>query len=158
MPDLQSLLASVDASRDEVVALLQQLVRIPTVNYGARADTGNESRACDVLRPILEAAGVPVEVHESAPGRGNLLARVGASDGQRLLLMSHTDVVPVEDETLWEHLADVYERLKQPAKALKAWKKALEFSDKAQFPDKKLTDRVKEKIATHEKASSKQKP
>jgi acetylornithine deacetylase/succinyl-diaminopimelate desuccinylase-like protein len=103
MPDLQTLLASVDASRDEVVALLQQLVRIPTVNYGARADTGNESRACDVLRPILEAAGVPVEVHESAPGRGNLLARVGASNGQRLLLMSHTDVVPVEDESLWEH-------------------------------------------------------
>jgi acetylornithine deacetylase/succinyl-diaminopimelate desuccinylase-like protein len=103
MPDLHSLLASVEAARDEIVALLQELVRLPTVNYGARADTGNESRACDVLRPILEAAGIPVEVHESAPGRGNLLAQIGASNGKRLLLMSHTDVVPVEDESLWEH-------------------------------------------------------
>src|SRR5213079_970697 len=98
-----NLLASVDAARDEIVALLQELVRIPTVNHGARADTGNESRACDVLRPILEAADIPVEVHESAPGRGNLLAHIGATNGQRLLLMSHTDVVPVEDESLWEH-------------------------------------------------------
>jgi acetylornithine deacetylase/succinyl-diaminopimelate desuccinylase-like protein len=42
-------------------------------------------------------------VHESAPGRGNLVARLGHAGGKRLLLMSHTDVVPVEDETLWEH-------------------------------------------------------
>src|SRR3979490_1096094 len=102
MPDLQNLLASVDAARDEIVALLQELVRIPTVNYGARADTGNESRVCDVLRPILEAAGVPVQAHESAPGPGNRLARRGTSHGQQMLRMSHAEVVPVEDESLWE--------------------------------------------------------
>jgi acetylornithine deacetylase/succinyl-diaminopimelate desuccinylase-like protein len=55
------------------------------------------------LRPKLEAAGIPYEVHESAPERGNLIARLGPTGGQRLLFMSHTDVVPVEDETLWEH-------------------------------------------------------
>jgi len=55
------------------------------------------------------------------------------------------------DETLWEHLADVHEKLQQPAKALEAWKKSLEFSDKAPFPDKKLIERVKEKIARHQK-------
>jgi acetylornithine deacetylase/succinyl-diaminopimelate desuccinylase-like protein len=103
MPNLHSLLASVDAARDEIVSLHQELVRIPTVNTGPRPDTGNESRVCDVLRPKLEAVGIPVEVHESAPNRGNLIARIGASDRQRLLLMSHTDVVPVEDESLWEH-------------------------------------------------------
>src|SRR4029079_12192683 len=27
----------------------------------------------------------------------------GPTTGQRLLFMSHTDVVPVEDESLWEH-------------------------------------------------------
>jgi acetylornithine deacetylase/succinyl-diaminopimelate desuccinylase-like protein len=103
VPDLASLLASVDAARDEIVALLQELVRIPTVNAGPRPDTGNESNVCDVLRPRLESAGIPVEVHESAPRRGNLLARIGTGPGQRLLLMAHTDVVPVEDESLWEH-------------------------------------------------------
>src|SRR6266545_2516988 len=103
MPDLPTLLSSVDAAQDEIVSLLQDLVRVPTINAGARPDTGNESAACELLRPKLEAADVPCEVHESAPGRGNLLARLGMGDGQRLLLMSHTDVVPVEDESLWEH-------------------------------------------------------
>jgi acetylornithine deacetylase/succinyl-diaminopimelate desuccinylase-like protein len=104
MPSLPTLLSSVDAARDEIVALLQELVRTPTVNTGPRPDTGNETRACDVLRPKLDAAGIPFEVHESAPGRGNLIARLGPADeGKRLLLMSHTDVVPVEDESLWEH-------------------------------------------------------
>ena len=97
------LLASVDAARDEIVDLLQQVVRIPTVNTGPRPDTGNETLACDLLRTKLEPLGIAYEVHESAPGRGNLIARIGAPGGKRLLCMSHTDVVPVEDETLWEH-------------------------------------------------------
>src|ERR1700686_164551 len=103
MPDLPTLLESVDAAHDEIVALLQDLVRIPTINRGSRPDTGNETLACDLLRSKLDAAGIQFEVHESAPGRGNLIARLGAAGGQRLLFMSHTDVVPVEDESLWEH-------------------------------------------------------
>jgi acetylornithine deacetylase/succinyl-diaminopimelate desuccinylase-like protein len=103
MPDLSTLLDSVDAARDEIVALLQDLVRIPTINRGSRPDTGNETLACDLLRSRLEPAGIELEVHESAPGRGNLIARLGPTSGKRLLFMSHTDVVPVEDESLWEH-------------------------------------------------------
>jgi acetylornithine deacetylase/succinyl-diaminopimelate desuccinylase-like protein len=103
MSDLPTLLSSVDAARDEIVAFLQDLVRIPTVNTGARPDTGNETAACALLSPILRDAGISSQVHESAPGRGNLLARLGTPGGKRLLLMSHTDVVPVEDESLWEH-------------------------------------------------------
>jgi len=103
MPDLPTLLASVDAARDEIVMLLQDLVRLPTVNRGSRPDTGNELLACDLLRSKLDPAGIEYEVHESAPGRGNLIARLGQAGGQRLLFMSHTDVVPVEDESLWEH-------------------------------------------------------
>ncbi len=58
------------------------------------------------------------------------------------------------DETLWEHLGDVQERLKRPGPALEAWKKALEFSDKAAVPDKKLIERVKEKISRQAPVSS----
>src|SRR5579864_5361129 len=103
MPDLSTLLASVDEAHDEIVALLQDLVRLPTINRGSRPDTGNETPACDLLRTKLEPAGIEHEVHESAPGRGNLIARLGPTSGKRLLFMSHTDVVPVEDESLWEH-------------------------------------------------------
>src|SRR5689334_14301823 len=101
--DLTTLLASVDAARDEIVQLHQTLVRIPTVNAGARPDTGTETLACDAIAAVLSREGIPSEVLESAPSRGNLIARMGSTGGKRLLLMSHTDVVPVEDETLWEH-------------------------------------------------------
>lgn len=100
---IEQLLASVDAARDEIVELLQMLVRVPSVNTGSRPDTGNETAVCDVLRTKLEAERIEFEVRESAPGRGNLIARMGPAAGKRLLLMSHTDVVPVEDESLWEH-------------------------------------------------------
>jgi succinyl-diaminopimelate desuccinylase len=97
MTDLQALLAAVDDARDEIVDLLQQLVRLPTVNTGPRPDTGNEAVVCDLLREKLQRDHVEFEVHESAPGRGNLIARMGQPGGRRMLLMSHTDVVPVED-------------------------------------------------------------
>ena len=104
MPTVQELLASVDAARDEIVRLHQDLVRIPTLNYGSRPDTGNETPACELLADKLKAEGIGSDIYESAPTRGNLLARLpGPAGGKRLLLMSHSDVVPVEDESLWEH-------------------------------------------------------
>jgi acetylornithine deacetylase/succinyl-diaminopimelate desuccinylase-like protein len=103
IPTVVDLMELVDTSREEIISLLQELVRIPTVNYGARPDTGNETAACELLGTKLRAAGIPFELHDSAPGRGNLIARIGKPGGKRLLFMSHTDVVPVEDESLWEH-------------------------------------------------------
>ena len=104
MPTVHELLASVDAARDEIVRLHQDLVRIPTLNYGSRPDTGNETPACELLADKLKAEGIGSDIYESAPTRGNLLARLkGPEGGKRLLLMSHSDVVPVEDESLWEH-------------------------------------------------------
>ncbi|MBI3861351.1 MAG: tetratricopeptide repeat protein [Planctomycetia bacterium] len=55
------------------------------------------------------------------------------------------------DETLWDHLADVYDRLNQHDKALDAWKKSLEMAEKALHPDQKLIERVKEKIEKQKK-------
>src|SRR5919202_1502598 len=103
MTNLDQLLRAIDDARDEIVDLLQSLVRLPTVNTGPRPDTGNELAACDLLGKKLQTEKIPFAVHQSAPGRGNLIAHLGPSGGKRLLLMSHTDVVPVEDETLWEH-------------------------------------------------------
>ncbi len=103
MPDLNELLASVDSARDEIVSLLQELVRVPTVNMGARPDTGDEAQAAEIVRRVLHEAGITHETLKVAPTRDNVLASMGAPGGKRLLLMSHTDVVPVEDESLWEH-------------------------------------------------------
>ena len=59
------------------------------------------------------------------------------------------------DEALWEHLGDVHDRLKHTPQALDAWKHALEFAAKAQYPDEKLADRVKEKVVAAEKKAPK---
>lgn len=103
MPTREELLALVDDARDEIIALCQELVRIPTVNTGVMP-TGNETPAAQHLQRKLAADGITAEIYESAPNRGNLLARLpGTAGDPKLLLMSHTDVVPVEDEAQWIH-------------------------------------------------------
>jgi acetylornithine deacetylase/succinyl-diaminopimelate desuccinylase-like protein len=75
--------------RDEVVRLLQELIRLDTVN-----PPGNETRAAEHLRGYLEANGVACELYAKDPERANLVARIpGTGDGPRLLLLSHTDTV-----------------------------------------------------------------
>ena len=63
--------------RVEATALLQELIRIDTVN-----PPGNESRAAELLRDYLEPAGVACELYARVPERANLVARIpGCGDG-----------------------------------------------------------------------------
>ena len=95
------LLALVDGARDEIVALCQALVRLPTVSTGVMP-TGNETPAAELLQAALAAEGIDANIYARDPARGNLIARLPGSRGTpRLLLLSHTDVVPVEDEAQW---------------------------------------------------------
>ena len=101
-PILQTLFDLVDQQADELIGLHQALVRCATVNTGA-AESGNEVEACRVLADYFEQQGIESTTVESAPTRGNLVAKIGDSSGKSLLLMSHVDVVPVEDATVWSH-------------------------------------------------------
>jgi acetylornithine deacetylase/succinyl-diaminopimelate desuccinylase-like protein len=81
---------------EECVRHLQELIRLDTSN-----PPGNEAIAADYIRRQIEAVGVQCEVVESEPGRANLRAVLkGDGSARPILLMSHTDVVPVEPE-LW---------------------------------------------------------
>ncbi|HIC94749.1 MAG TPA: M20/M25/M40 family metallo-hydrolase, partial [Anaerolineae bacterium] len=85
------------AVREEVTGYLRHLVRFDTTN-----PPGNETPAARYLAGILEGAGFEVTLLESAPGRGNLIARLeGTGEERPLLLLSHLDVVPAEREE-WE--------------------------------------------------------
>jgi acetylornithine deacetylase/succinyl-diaminopimelate desuccinylase-like protein len=97
---IERLFHMVDEAAEELVALHQALVQIPTVNTGA-AESGNETGACRLLAERFAAEGIAYDLVESAPGRGNLVARWGEGSGPSLMLMSHVDVVPVEDESKW---------------------------------------------------------
>ena len=64
--------------------------------------TGNETELCRYIEKWLAEDGVACEIIESAPGRGNLIARLEGSSGRAgLMFMSHLDVVPVEEEEKW---------------------------------------------------------
>ena len=101
MHDLDNWFSEVDAVRGDIIALNQALVRIPSVNTGAMP-TGNETEVCEYVQRWLAEDGIDSEILESAPGRGNIIARLeGRSGNAGLMFMSHTDVVPVEDEGKW---------------------------------------------------------
>jgi len=81
--------------KDSLV-LLQDYVQINTVN-----PPGNESRAVEFLSRIFDAEGIHYETAESAPGRGNIWARLQGGDEPALILLHHMDVVPA-DEAYWD--------------------------------------------------------
>ena len=97
--DRDRLLASVEEAREEIVALARDLVRLETVNSGVMP-TGGETAACELLSQKLRAEGISdIEVVARDPERGSLIARLPGEDrSSRLLLMSHSDVVPAGDE------------------------------------------------------------
>jgi acetylornithine deacetylase/succinyl-diaminopimelate desuccinylase-like protein len=81
--------------REEAVGLLQQLLRLNTVN-----PPGNETIAAELLRDYLEANGVEVELFARTPERANLVARLRGGSGPSLCFLSHTDTV-VADPAEW---------------------------------------------------------
>jgi len=83
--------------RDEASELLQQLIRLDTVN-----PPGNETAAAELLRDFLAESGVESELYAKVPERANLVARLpGTGDGPSLMLLSHTDTV-VADAAEWQ--------------------------------------------------------
>ena len=65
-PDLADLFAQVDAAQDDIIALEQDLVRIPSVNTGFMP-TGNETPVCELARDFLTRDGIPSDIIESSP-------------------------------------------------------------------------------------------
>jgi acetylornithine deacetylase/succinyl-diaminopimelate desuccinylase-like protein len=83
------------AIEDEALDWLQAFLRVDTIN-----PPGNETRAVEFLAEILEAEGIPYQTAESAPGRGNIWARLEGGDEPGLIMLNHTDVVPA-DPNYW---------------------------------------------------------
>lgn len=76
----------------EAMKFLSALVKIDTSN-----PPGDEIKAADYIKSILDKEGIASEIFESAPGRANLVARLKGNGSKKpLLLMGHLDVVGVE--------------------------------------------------------------
>ena len=88
--------ARADDPTAEATELLRDLIRNQCVNDGT-VESGQERRSVDALRGYLAGSGLDIETYEPQPGRESLVARIEGSDpaAPSLLLMGHTDVVPV---------------------------------------------------------------
>jgi acetylornithine deacetylase/succinyl-diaminopimelate desuccinylase-like protein len=76
------------------IELLCDLLRARTIN-----PPGDETVAATLLETYLSDAGLETQILISPGGRSNLMARLdGPHDRPALVLLSHTDVVPVEEE------------------------------------------------------------
>lgn len=78
----------IDAHRREMTDLLAALIAARTEN-----PPGNEHLAARVLTEFFDRHGIPHESFEAAPGRTNVIGRVGTGK-PALLLPGHLDVVP----------------------------------------------------------------
>jgi acetylornithine deacetylase/succinyl-diaminopimelate desuccinylase-like protein len=78
-----------DRLQDEAQAWLQAYIRVDTTN-----PPGNEAAGVQFFKAIFDAEGIRYETAESAPGRGNIWARLDGGDEPSLVLLHHMDVVP----------------------------------------------------------------
>jgi acetylornithine deacetylase/succinyl-diaminopimelate desuccinylase-like protein len=80
------------ALEDNAVALLSRYIQIDTTN-----PPGNEIKAAEFFKQIFEREGIEAKIIESAPGRGNVYARLGGDGSKKaVVLLNHMDVVPAD--------------------------------------------------------------
>lgn len=79
---------------EEVVKICQDLIRIPSVNFGE--GKGDEKAVANYIVESLAEVGISAEIYESAPNRCNVIANIEGSDTSRpgLVVHGHIDVVP----------------------------------------------------------------
>jgi len=84
------------ALEQDATELLRTMIRNACVNTGTAA-SGGEERNADALESYFAGSGLSFQRFTSAPGRVSLITRIEGSDPKAptLLLMGHTDVVPV---------------------------------------------------------------
>ena len=78
----------------EVVKICQDLIRIPSVNFGE--GKGDEKAVAEYVVASLAEVGISATIYESAPNRCNVIANIEGSDTSRpgLVVHGHIDVVP----------------------------------------------------------------
>ncbi len=93
--------ASIDwkAVEGETLRHFQALVQIDTSN-----PPGNETKAVNYLKEVLDKEGIPVQVFARNQDRANLVARIKGSGRKKpILVMGHTDVVTVDPKKWIDH-------------------------------------------------------
>lgn len=84
-------------ARGDARALTRALVEIDSRNPSLVAGAPGERPCAAFLHGVLDAWGFRTDMHDAAPGRPNLIARLGDARGGRTLMFNgHLDVVGIE--------------------------------------------------------------
>ena len=94
-------------SREDAVALTRALVTIDSRNPTLSSGAPGERAVASALGNVLESWGFSVEISDSAPGRPNLVARIGPRDAPAIMFAGHLDTVGVEGMTHDPFSADI---------------------------------------------------
>ena len=86
--------AAIPTLEEEVVSICQDLIRIPSVNFGE--GRGSEKAVAEYIVASLAEVGISSTIYESAPGRCNVIANIPGTDSKRpgLVVHGHIDTVP----------------------------------------------------------------
>ncbi len=87
-------IAALPKIEQETISLCQELIRIPSVNFGE--GKGDEKAVAEYVVSKLAEVGIESELIETGPNRFNVAAKIAGSDPERpgLVLHGHLDVVP----------------------------------------------------------------
>ena len=107
--------SKVSTLESEAVTICQDLIRIPSVNFGD--GRGDERAVAEYVVRSLKEAGIDSSIYESEKDRCNVIARIKGSDSSRpgIVVHGHLDVVPanaadwsvdpfaavIKDEMVW---------------------------------------------------------
>jgi acetylornithine deacetylase len=97
-------------SRGDAVALARALIQIDSRNPTLAPDSPGEGGCARALASVLDDWGFSVEMTEVAPGRSNVVARLGPGNAPGLMLNGHLDVVGVEGMVHDPFVAEVRDR------------------------------------------------
>lgn len=83
---------------NDVISLCQELIRIPSVNFGE--GKGDEAAVASFVVDKLQEVGIKAEIFESAPNRSSVVAKIVGKDSSLpgLVVHGHLDVVPANAE------------------------------------------------------------
>jgi acetylornithine deacetylase len=112
----QAILATIEQRQDELVALLQALVRIPSESDAVGGNEGEcqrlvaqEMRELELELDSFELKDVPsakahpawLELKQNYRGRPTVVGKWAGGDGPGLMLLAHIDTVPAGDLRRW---------------------------------------------------------
>jgi len=96
LPDIRFTPAQVAEMEADCLTILQELIRIPSVNYGE--GRGDEEAVAQYCAAKLAEVGIASELIVTGDKRVNVLAKIEGSDTSRpgLVVHGHIDVVPAD--------------------------------------------------------------